>query len=78
MLVLTRKSNESVVVGGEDLQRLLTVTVLRIDGGKVRLGFEALNGVAVHRSEVWAQISAAAVAPAAQAIVRKGNGDGNA
>ena len=40
MLVLTRKNNESVVIGGSGgFERLLKVTVLQIDGGKVRLGF---------------------------------------
>lgn len=53
MLVLTRKSRESVVVGGADgFHRLLKVTVLDIAGGRVRLGFEVDAGVPVHRSEV--------------------------
>jgi len=58
MLVLTRKSNESVIVGGEDSQHILSVTVLAVNGGKVKLGFDAANGVAVHRSEVWERIHA--------------------
>jgi carbon storage regulator len=78
MLVLSRRSNQSVIVGSEDLQRMLTVTVLQINGQNVRLGFDAPHGVAVHRSEVWAQISAAALAPAARALVKKGTGHGNA
>jgi carbon storage regulator len=57
MLVLSRKSRESVVVGGADgFQRLLTVTVLGIGGGKVKLGFEAEADVPVHRAEVWERI----------------------
>jgi sRNA-binding carbon storage regulator CsrA len=32
--------------------------VLEIDGGKVRLGFEADAAVPVHRFEVWEQIYA--------------------
>jgi hypothetical protein len=41
MLVLTRKSQEAVVVGGsEGFERMLKVTVLEINGTKVRLGFE--------------------------------------
>jgi sRNA-binding carbon storage regulator CsrA len=40
MLVLSRKSQESVVVGGSDgFERMLKVTVLEISHGKVRLGF---------------------------------------
>ncbi len=59
MLVLTRKNQESVVVGGADgFQRLLKVTVLEITRGRVRLGFDVDAGVPVHRSEVWERIRA--------------------
>ena len=54
MLVLTRKSQQAVVVGGSrGLERLLKVTVLQIDRGKVRLRFEVDPEVPVHRLEVW-------------------------
>ena len=57
MLVLSRKNRESVVVGGADgFHRLLKVTVLEIQGGNVRLGFEVDPDVPVHRSEVWERI----------------------
>jgi carbon storage regulator CsrA len=57
MLVLTRRADESIVVGSSDcLEQLLRVTVVEIIRGKVRLGFEAADGVAVHRSEVWEKI----------------------
>ena len=60
MLVLTRKSQESVVVGGSDgFERLLKVTVLEIGSNKVRLGFEVDAKVPVHRTEVWERIQAA-------------------
>jgi carbon storage regulator len=59
MLVLSRKSQESVVVGGCDrFEQVLKVTVLEIKGGKVRLGFEANSDVPVHRWEVWERIRA--------------------
>jgi carbon storage regulator CsrA len=59
MLVFSRKSRESVVVGGHDsLERMLKVTVLRICADRVRLGFEAKDDVAVHRWEVWQRIRA--------------------
>jgi carbon storage regulator CsrA len=59
MLVLTRKSQESVVVGGGGgFAHLLKVTVLEIRCGKVRLGFEVDAEVPVHRWEVWEQIQA--------------------
>lgn len=57
MLVLTRKSQETVVVGGADgLEVILRVTVLRIKGRSVVLGFEAADEVPVHRLEVWERI----------------------
>ena len=57
MLVLTRRNNEAVVIGGaKRLNRLLKVTVVDISKGKVRLGFEAADDVAVHRLEVWEEI----------------------
>jgi carbon storage regulator CsrA len=63
MLVLTRKSQESVVVGGAvGFERMLKVTVLGIIGGKVRLGFEADADVPIHRWEVWERIRMAAPA----------------
>ncbi|HLN27948.1 MAG TPA: carbon storage regulator [Gemmataceae bacterium] len=59
MLVLSRKSNESVVVGGSNgFEPLLTITVVEISGGKVRLGFEVDKAVPVHRAEVWERIQA--------------------
>jgi carbon storage regulator len=59
MLVLSRKMQESVVVGGCDgFEPMLKVTVLEIDGGKVRLGFEVDKDVPVHRWEVWERIRA--------------------
>ena len=58
MLVLSRKNQESVVIGGADgLHRLLKVTVLEIRGASVKLGFEADPGVPVHRQEVWERIN---------------------
>lgn len=61
MLVLTRKSQEAVVVGAADgFEPLLKITVLGIENGKVRLGFEAAETVPVHRLEVWERIRARA------------------
>jgi carbon storage regulator CsrA len=57
MLVLTRKSQEAVVVGGSvGFERVLKVTVLEIQRGKVRLGFEVDGDVPVYRSELWEQM----------------------
>jgi carbon storage regulator len=61
MLVLSRRSQESVVVGGADgFEKLLKVTVLAIIGNKVRLGFELPDEIPVHRLEVWERIQASA------------------
>jgi carbon storage regulator CsrA len=58
MLVLSRKSRESVIVGGSDgFHRLLKVTVLAIKGTNVKLGFEVDEDVPIHRSEVWERIN---------------------
>jgi carbon storage regulator len=57
MLILTRKNQETVVVGGSNsFQTILKVTVLSIKAGKVRLGFEVAADVPVHRLEVWERI----------------------
>ncbi len=58
MLVLSRKSCESVVVGDPagGIEESLKITVLAIGRDRVRLGFEAADGVPVHRWEVWHRI----------------------
>jgi carbon storage regulator len=57
MLVLSRKSGESVVIGAANGRlRLLKVTVLGIEGGKVKLGFDVDRDVPIHRAEVWERI----------------------
>ena len=59
MLVLSRKSRESVVVGGPGApEPSLKVTVLAIKDDRVRLGFEADGGIPIHRREVWERIRA--------------------
>ena len=61
MLVLSRKTQESVVVGGADgFHRLLRVKVLEIRGTNVKPGFEVDPDVPVHRSEVWERVQAEA------------------
>jgi carbon storage regulator len=57
MLVLSRKSQESVVVGGSvNAEPTLIVTVLEIRNGRVKLGFDVAKDVPVHRREVWERI----------------------
>lgn len=51
MLVLSRKKDERIILkvpGMDDV----AVTVVRIDGGKVRLGIEAPEDVTIIRSEL--------------------------
>jgi carbon storage regulator len=47
MLVLSRKVNESVVIGDD-----IVVMVLEMREGKVRLGFKAPGNISIHRKEV--------------------------
>lgn len=57
MLVLSRRSQKSVVIAGNDaFARLLKITVLEIAGSKVRLDFEIDSDIPVHRKEVWDRI----------------------
>jgi carbon storage regulator len=58
MLVLSRKIGERIVIPDCDL----TITVVAVEGGKVKLGFSAPKEVAVFREEVWRQIDDEAIA----------------
>ena len=51
MLVLTRKSGESIIVGDD-----ITVTVLEVKGSQVRLGIQAPPKVIIHRKELYEKI----------------------
>ena len=51
MLVLTRKADEQIVIGDN-----ITVTVVSVRGGMVRLGFEAPKEILIYRSEVFEAI----------------------
>jgi len=51
MLVLTRKRNESIVIGDD-----IEVRVLSVVGEKVRIGIEAPREVPVFRKEVYLEI----------------------
>lgn len=47
MLVLSRKQEESIVIG-----EVMTVKVISINGDRVRLGIDCPQEVSVHRKEV--------------------------
>ncbi len=51
MLVLTRKSNQSIMIGDE-----IEVSVLAIMGEKVRIGIQAPRSIPVFRKEVYLEI----------------------
>jgi carbon storage regulator len=51
MLVLTRKSNQSIMIGDE-----IEISVLSIMGEKVRIGIAAPREVPVFRKEVYLEI----------------------
>ena len=60
MLVLTRKSNQSIMIGDE-----IEVSVLSVMGEKVRIGIQAPQKVPVFRKEIYLEIhrEAGAVTP---------------
>lgn len=53
MLILTRRIDETLMIGDE-----VTVTVLDIKGNQVRIGVNAPKEVAVHREEIYERIKA--------------------
>lgn len=68
MLCLSRKVNERVKIGDD-----ITVTVVRMGHGLVRLGFEAPEGVVILRQEVYDRPKADPLpgSPLAQQIAEK-------
>jgi carbon storage regulator len=51
MLVLTRKSNQSIMIGDD-----IEISVLAIMGEKVRIGIQAPRDIPVFRKEVYLEI----------------------
>lgn len=70
MLVLTRGTNQTIMIGDE-----VEITIVEVRGDKVRLGISAPASVRVHRKEVYEAIrqanrEAAAAAPVDLAALR--------
>lgn len=51
MLVLSRKANESIMIGD-----FIEVKIVEVNGRSIKLGIEAPRDVAVHRKEVYEAI----------------------
>jgi len=51
MLVLSRKSNESLIIGDN-----IEVIILEVRDGNVKLGINAPKDISVHRNEVYEEI----------------------
>ncbi|MCA9066829.1 MAG: carbon storage regulator CsrA [Planctomycetaceae bacterium] len=48
MLVLSRQSDESIIIGDN-----IRVTIVEVRGDKVRIGIDAPRDVTVHRQEIY-------------------------
>ena len=51
MLVLTRKLNESIMIGND-----IEITVLAVEGEQVKLGINAPKQIDIHRKEIYLDI----------------------
>jgi carbon storage regulator len=54
MLALSRKINESIMIGND-----IEITVLEVKGDQVKLGINAPKSVPVYRKEIYLQIQEA-------------------
>lgn len=63
MLALSRKANESIIIGND-----IEVTILEIKGEQVKIGINAPKSVPVYREEVYTQIKEANKEAASDAV----------
>jgi carbon storage regulator len=59
VLVLTRRANQSIVIGAD-----IVITVLEVRGDQIRIGIDAPRSIPVHREEVFRELEAAIQAAA--------------
>jgi len=64
MLVLTRKADQSIMIGDD-----IEVSVLSVLGEKVRIGIRAPRDIPVFRREVYDEIQQEGATPSARAEV---------
>lgn len=57
MLILTRRVGESIVIGGQEAEKV-KIVILETRGGQVRLGIKAPKDIPVHREEIYEKIQA--------------------
>ena len=51
MLILTRKSGEQIAIGDD-----IVISLLEINGTKVKIGIQAPDSVSIHRQEIYEKI----------------------
>ncbi len=63
MLALSRKANESIMIGND-----IEITILEVKGEQVKIGINAPKSVPVYREEVYEQIREANKEAATDAV----------
>jgi len=70
MLVLTRKINQSIMIGDK-----VEIMVLDIKGEQVKLGIQAPRSIAVHRKEVYEEIQRENIMAASSQVLPEDMGE---
>lgn len=70
MLALSRKVNESIIIGNE-----VELTILEVKGDQVKIGINAPKSIPIYRKEIYLQIKEsnkeAATATASEEVLKK-------
>jgi carbon storage regulator len=67
MLVLSRKANQSIIIGND-----IRILVVAVEHDQVKLGIEAPRHVPVHRFEIFTEIRRSDTAPRATTLAGVG------